>query len=123
MEAVDVLDWRDGADDAVFVDLLGKRELTQDPGHALVRVELRDEPEELLLGRLGRELVVERLDTDLATRFLLALDVDLRRRVLADEDSGEADRPRQPGDVLSDLDAHPLGERFSIHEDSHGAKR
>jgi len=44
---------RDGADDAVLVDLLGKRQLTEDPGHALVRVELGDEPEKLLLGRLG----------------------------------------------------------------------
>jgi len=67
--------------------------------------------------------VVERLDPDLAARFLLPLDVDLRRRVLADEDRGEADRPPQPGDVLRDLSAHSLGERFSIHEDSHGAKR
>src|SRR3954465_3158867 len=119
MEAVDVLDRRDGADDAVFVDLRGKRQLTEDPGDALICVEARDEPEELLLGRLGRELVVERLDPDLAARFLLPLDVYLRRRVLADEDRGEADRPRKPGDALSDLAAHPLGERFSIHEDSH----
>ena len=67
--------------------------------------------------------MVERLDPDLAARFLLSLDVDLRRRVLADEDRGKADRPREPGDVLRDLRAHSLGERFSIHEDSHGAKR
>ncbi len=123
MEAVDVLDRRDGADDAVLVDLLGERQLAEDPGYALVRVELGDEPEKLLLGRLGRELVVERLDPDLAARFLLPFDVDLRRRVLADEDRGEADRMREPGDVLRDLRAYPLGERFAVHEDSHGAKR
>jgi len=82
-----------------------------------------DEPEKLLLGRVGRELVVERLDPDLAARFLLSLDVDLRRRVLADEDRRETDRLRESGDVLRDLRSYALGERFAVHEDSHGAKR
>ena len=123
VEAVDVLDRRDRADDAVLVDLLGERQLAEDPGHALVRVELVDEPEKLLLRRLGGELVVERLDPDLAAGLLLALDVDLRRRVLADENRGEADRPAELFDVLATSRADPLGECFSIHEDSHGAKR
>jgi hypothetical protein len=43
VEAVDVLDRRDRADDAVLVDLLWERQLAENPGHALVRVELADE--------------------------------------------------------------------------------
>jgi hypothetical protein len=67
--------------------------------------------------------VVERLDPDLAAGLLLALDVDLRRRILADENGGEADRTAELFDVLRHLGADALGESFSIHEDSHGAKR
>jgi hypothetical protein len=67
--------------------------------------------------------VVERLDPDLAASLLLALDVDLRRRILADENGGEADRTADLLDVLRHLGADTLGESLSIHQDSHGAKR
>ena len=52
MEAVDVLDRIDGADDAPLVDLAGQRQLDEDPVDRVVRVQLRDEVEQLRLGRL-----------------------------------------------------------------------
>ena len=79
----------------------GKRQLDEDPGHALVRVQVGDEPEELVLGGLARELVVDRVDADLSARLLLAPDVEGRGLVLADEHGGEADRPSQLADVVA----------------------
>ncbi len=77
MEAVHVLDRGDRADDPVLVDLVGQRKLAEDPGHAVVGIEVTHDLEELVLRRLGRELVVERFDPHLTARLLLALDVDL----------------------------------------------
>ena len=107
----------------VLVDLLRERELHEDPGHALVGVQLGDEREQLVLRGLGRELVVERLDAGLATGLLLVPDVDRRRGILADEHRRETDRPIELGDLAADLLAHALGERLPVHErGSHGRR-
>ena len=71
MEAVDVLDRVDRPDDACLVDLLGQRELDEDPGHPVVGVEVGDEREELVLARVGWQLVMERLDAGLGARLPL----------------------------------------------------
>ena len=85
MEAVDVLDRRDGADDPPLVHLLRQRQLDEDAGDALVGVQVCDEREQVGLGRLGGELVVERLDPYLLAGLLLAADVESGGLVLADE--------------------------------------
>ena len=58
MEAVDVLDRIDGADDAALVDLRGQRQLDEDAVDRVVGVQLRDEVEQLALGRLLRQAQV-----------------------------------------------------------------
>ena len=58
MEAVDVLDRIDGADDAALVDLRGQRQLDEDAVDRVVGVQLGDEVEQLALGRLLRQAQV-----------------------------------------------------------------
>src|SRR5688500_15647970 len=124
MEAVDVLDRVHGTDNPVLVDLLGKRKLHEDAGDAIVAVQLLDDLEQLPL-RDGRvEVVVDRLDADLATRFLLAANVDGRGGIVADEDGGEADRRADLLDFACYLRAHLCCQRFSVHQQGgHGTRR
>ena len=78
MEAVHVLDRRDRPDDPPLVHVVGQRQLDEDAGHPLVGVQVGDEPEQLVLGRVGGELVVDRLDAHLLARLLLAAHVERR---------------------------------------------
>src|SRR5688572_5604825 len=112
MEAVDVLDRVYGTDDPVLVDLLGKRKLYENAGDAIVAVQLLDDIEQLTLRDRRVEVVVDRLDADFATRFLLAANVDGRGGVVTDEHGGEADRRADLLDLARNLRAHLCGQRF-----------
>ena len=94
--------------------MVRERQLDEDPVDRVVGVQLGDEPQELVLGRLGGQVVVVRLDPRLAARLVLLADVDLRRRVVADEHGGEADRA-ELGDLGGDLLANPRRERRAVH--------
>jgi hypothetical protein len=98
-EAVDVLRWVDQVDHRVRIDALRQRQLQQDAADRLVGVERREQLGKLGLRRVGRQLVVERLDPGFGACLPLATHVDVRRRVVADDDR------RQPG-------LHALGDEF-----------
>ena len=53
MEAVHVLHRGDRVDHAALVDVVGQRQLDEDPGHPLVGVQLGDEREQLVLRRVA----------------------------------------------------------------------
>ena len=91
MDPVDVLRRVDRLDHGCLVDVAGERQLDEQAVHAVVGVELRDEREHVLLARVGRNAVVARLDAGRLRRLLLQVDVDVRRRVVADEDGRDAD--------------------------------
>ena len=108
VEAVDVLRRIDGARDLGLVHMRGQRELHEDPVHSVVRVQLLEQVEDLaLLGRLGKA-VVARVDPGLGGRLVLPADVDVRRRIVADEDGGEADGLAKSCDFFGDFRAHFL---------------
>ena len=66
-------------------------QLHEDAVHLLVVVQLRDEREHVCLGRVRRQAHVARLDARLRRRLVLGADVDVRRRVVADEHGCEPD--------------------------------
>ena len=116
MEAVDVLDRVDGADHAPLVDLAGQRQLHEDAVDRVVGVQLRDELEQLRLARLLRQAQVACLDPDLERRLVLAPDVDVRGRIVADEHGREPDRAREHRHLGRDLRANPGREGLPVHQ-------
>src|SRR5204863_7729971 len=74
--------------------------------------------EQLVLADALIEPVVDRLDADLLRRLVLASDVESRRRVVADEHRGQADRA-EPAHLLGHLGSHARRERATIHERRH----
>jgi hypothetical protein len=116
MKSVHVLHRVDRADHVRLLDLRRKRKLDEDAAHAPVRVQLGDEREELLLGRLRGQLVVEGLDARLAAGLLFLPHVDRRSGVVADEHGGEADRLAELRHLAFDLRPQPLGEGLSVHQ-------
>jgi hypothetical protein len=90
MEAVDIEARVDRVEDLALVDVVRQRQLDEDAVDARVRVQLRHEAEELLLGRLRRQVLPQREDADLLAGLLLVAHVDAARGVVADEDGGEA---------------------------------
>ena len=118
MQAVDVLLRVDRPDDSRLVHVLGQRQLDEDPVHGVVRIQLREQLQDLALRRRLRQPVVARRDARLLRRLVLPADVDVRRGVLADEDGREADRTAERLDVLRDLSAHLLRDRLPVDRDS-----
>ena len=106
MEAVHVLDRVDRADDAALVHVLREGQLDEDAGDPIIPVQAGDEREELVLGRLGGELVVDRLDPHLLARLLLAPDVERGGLVLADEHGRQADAASERRHVARHLRPH-----------------
>ena len=72
------------------VEVVGHRQLAEDPADLVVGVEALDERDDLGARDVGRQREVEALHADLGAGLLLALDVDRRRRVVADEDRRQA---------------------------------
>ena len=115
MQAVDVLHRIDRPHHARLVDLVGQRRLDEDPVHLVVLVQLFDELDELVLGRRGGQAMVDRLDADLVRSLVLEADVDLRRRIVADEHGGEADTA-ELRDVALQLPAQACREGGPVHQ-------
>lgn len=77
--------------------------------HSRIIVETLDQGEQLLLGDVGRQDVLERFHPDLDRAAVLVADVNLAGRIVADQDHGQAGRHMV---VVADL-AHVLGERVA----------
>jgi hypothetical protein len=96
VEAVHVLLQADRAQDRLFVQVLGQRQLHQDAVDGRVGVQLAHQPFHFLLRGGSRELVAEALHAHLDAVFALHADVSLGRRVFAHEHGGQA-RPAAGG--------------------------
>ena len=92
VQAVGVLGRVDQAEDLVRVDVLGERELDDEAGAVRVLVELADLRGDLVLGRVGRQLDLDRGDPDRRAVAVLAGHVRPAARVVPDQDRAE------PGD-------------------------
>jgi hypothetical protein len=121
MEAVDVLVRVDRQQDVGGDDLPGQRQLDQDAVHRAILVEPVDQLQQLVLAGAGRQAMVEALHAELGGDPALALDVDLARRIVADQDGGEAglDALRhQLGDAFADAGAQAGGEGLAVDQAS-----
>ena len=107
-EPVHVLARVDQRRQGVAVEMLGDRELEQDPADGLVVVQRTDSRGHLLLRDIGGEALVEGPDADLLTRPLLVGHVDLRCRVVPDQHGRQARRMAELGLERRDLPRHLL---------------
>ena len=117
MQSIDVLVRIDRPDHPRLVHVRGQGELHEDPVHALVGVELVEQLEHLALGRRLWETVVSRGDPGLRGGIVFPPDVDVGRRVVADEDRRETDGRAERLDLARDLVPNLLGERLSVDPD------
>ena len=113
-EAVDVLAGLDELGQLDAVEVVGDRQLAEDPADGRVGVELLDEVDDLLARGVGRQAVVEAAHADLGGRLLLVGHVDGRARVLAHED-GRQPRRRPCSAVNSATPAADLGAHARRH--------
>ena len=110
-QPVDVLGRVDRRDDPVGVDLAGQRKLDEDPVDAASSPEPGDKLQQLVLassppaGRGGPT------DPGLLAGAVLVADVDLGRRVLADQDRRQGRPPARLRRVGRDLARDPLADR------------
>ena len=87
----------------------------------LVGIELFDEREDVGLGGVCREPLVDRPHPHLGRVLVLEGHVHVGGRVVADQDRGEPERAELL-DLLRDFGADLLGERLPVHERGcHGA--
>ena len=105
MEAVDILVGVDRRDDPLLVDMVGQRQLDEDAVDRIVGVELVDQIDQLLLADRRIAAIFEALHPRLDRRLVLRSDIDLARRVLADEDDRKA--RRAPGGGAERRDQFP----------------
>ena len=103
VEAVDVLVRIDRAEHGAGVDVLGQRHLAEDAVDLGIGVEPGDQRQQRVLRGLGRQAVLERADADLLAGLDLAADIDLARRIVADQDHGEAGARLAGGDHRVDF--------------------
>ncbi len=115
MEAVDVLGGVDRLDRLRLLDVGGERQLDEDPVDSVVGVEVGQEPEQLVLGGVGGQAKVARVDADALRSLLLAPDVDVRGGVVADEHRGEADVAERR-DLGRDLVADFRRQRLAVDD-------
>ena len=85
MEAVGVLQRGHGVQDDLAVDLLGERELDQDPMDFGVRVHLLDQCQQLGLVGAGGQFVLININTRRVAGLLLVFHVEFRRRIVPDQ--------------------------------------
>ena len=123
MEAIDVLGRIDRLDDVAFVDVIGQRHLHQDAVDRVVGVHLLDQRQQLgLRGGVG-QVVADRDDAAFLAGEALVAHVDLRGRIVAHQDDGQARAAQSPGDQAVAGRAHFAAEflRNGLAVDDSGA--
>ena len=110
MEAVDILGRIDGQQHLRGVDVLGQRQLHQDAVHGLVGVEPGDQRQQLGFGRALGQAMIEARHAELGRELALAADIDLARRVLADQHRCQARLGPAGGDQRLDARADALAQ-------------
>src|SRR5581483_11003040 len=114
VESVHVLQRVDGADHALLVDAARQRQLHEQRVDRLVGVQLRDLVEQVVLRDRVRQPQVGRTKTGRLGRLVLAADVDVRRRVVADENGRKADTA-EDAHLLGHLRADAFRQRTAGH--------
>ena len=109
MKTVHILGWVDAVQHLLAVDMAGQGKLHQNPVHGLVSVEFFHQRQQIGLGRVGVELVLEGLKAHLHRLLGLVAHIYLARRILAHQ------HHRQPGDkaVFFLQDAGSAGQAFA----------
>ena len=120
VDPVDVLGRIDRVDDRSQPDGAGKRHLDDDAIDGRVVVELADRGRDLGFGRLALELDEAAIDPDLVAAAEDPLEVDRRRRVLADDDDPQPGwatlGSREARDVLGDRGPDLGGDRSAFEQ-------
>ena len=118
MERVDVFFRVDRVQNALFVDSLGKRKLDQNPVNRRVGVHLGDEREKFFGRRFGGKAAHYALHSGFNASGFLVADVNLTRRIFADENDGQTGLHLRFGDeardVLFDFGANNFGQAFAV---------
>ena len=118
VQPVDVLGGVERVHDRVGVQVVRQRQLAEDAVDLVVRVQLGDQGQQVLLGDVAGGLVVVGGDADLLARLALAPHVDRRGRVVAHQDGRQARRAAevrgQGLDLLGDPGAHLGGHGLAI---------
>ena len=89
MEAVDVLVRINRGDHLLVVDMRRQRQLDENPVNRRIGVQLLDQRQHFGFGCVSRQLVLEAGHPGLDRLLALAPDIDLARRILADQHHGE----------------------------------
>ena len=120
MEPVDILAGIDRGDDRLFVELARERQLDEDPVNRRVLIEPLDQREQRRLAGIGRQAVFEAGDARRLAGLALGADIDLARRILADQHHSEARTPagmmRKRRRARSDPRAQALGKSLAVDE-------
>ena len=90
METVDVFCGIDGFENALGIDLLGKRELDEDAVDVVVGVEITDELQHVLGGGIGGRSVQPAGHVELFASGDFTFDIQLGGGIVANQDGGEA---------------------------------
>ena len=100
--------------------MAGQRQLHQNAMHRRVVVQLVDQRQQIGLGRRGVQLVLIGVHADFDGLLALVADVYLARRVLADQNHGEAGGDAVIGlqrrDLRRDFLANRSGEGFAVDD-------
>ena len=89
-QAVDVLVWIDAIDHPVRIDLLGQRQLDQNTMHFRILVQALDELDQRRFAGVFREPMFVGIHPGRERHLALAADIDLARRIIADQDDGQS---------------------------------
>ena len=125
-EPVDVLGRGDEVDHLVGIEVIGQRDLEQDPRDLRVGAQALEHGDQLVARRVGGQARVGRLDADLLGRLVLVGDVDVRGGVVAHEHGGQARAAPGLGherlDPGGDVGAHGGGDGAAVdHGGAHGS--
>ena len=89
MEAVDILGGIDRQQHMRGIDVPGQRQLHQDAVDRGIGIQCRDQRQQLGLGGLGRQPVIEARHAEFGGELALAADIDLTRGIRADQNRCE----------------------------------
>ena len=120
VKPVDILVRVDGVEHGGFGNMLRQRKLHQNAVDGRVVVQLLHEGEQRLLVGFRRQLVLEGFQSGFDGRPALVANIDLARRILADQHDGEAGRQAvfrlQDGDLPADGLAEPGGKGLAVDD-------
>jgi hypothetical protein len=116
VKSVHVLFRIDRVDDPGIVQGRGQRQLHQDGVDVLAGVQLGDGFEHHGFRHVVRKIEFFHADARVGAGFLLEMDIQMRSRVVADQDDTEARREAEAGDLLADVVLDLRRDGFSVDQ-------